>query len=123
MTLDKLLDVLRTHPESLEFEDVMTVITDNFIYTPSRFTNGLGNERIVNAAGENEGSCKIFALGQLLGLSEGQALSCFGKFYREDVLTSPHATNHANIRTFMRHGWAGIHFDHPALVPKYQAED
>ena len=119
MTLDDLLEVLRTQPGSLEFEDVMTVIADNFIYTPCRFTNGLGDDLIVNAAGENEGSCKIFALGQLLGLGEGQTLACFGQFYREDVLQSPHATNHANIRTFMRHGWAGIHFDRPPLVPNY----
>ena len=118
MSLVDLLVVLRNKPDSLEFADVMTVIAENFVYIPCRFTNGLGDDLIVNAAGENEGSCKIFALGQLLGLSEGQTLACFGKFYRDDVLLAPDASNHANIRTFMRHGWAGINFDRPALVPK-----
>lgn len=118
MTLDNLLLLLRTRPDLVEFHDVMAVIADNFVYSPCPFTNGLGDNIVINAAGENEGSCKIFALGRLLGLSEGQTLACFGKFYREDVLQHPDGTNHANIRAFMRHGWAGIHFDGPALVPK-----
>ena len=96
----------------------MLVIAAQYAYTPTRFTNGRGDDRIVNMAGENEGSCKIFALGQLLGLTQQQTLACFGRFYREDVLQHPQGDNHANIRCFMRHGWAGIHFDSEALVPK-----
>ena len=118
MSLDNLLAELRSHPESVEFANVMAVITENFVYTPCRFSNGIGDDLVVNAAGENEGSCKIFALGQLLGLDEDQTLACFGKFYREDVLQQPDGVDHANIRTFMRHGWAGIHFAGQALVPK-----
>lgn len=118
MTLETLLLLLRTNPDIVEFQDVMAIIADNFAYSPCRFTNGLGEDLVVNAAGENEGSCKIFALGQLLGLSEDQTLACFGKFYREDVLQKPDGEDHANIRTFMRHGWAGIHFAGPVLVPK-----
>lgn len=118
MTLKTLLLLLRTKPDTVEFQDVMAVIADNYAYSPCRFTNGLGEDLVVNAAGENEGSCKIFALGQLLGLDEDQTLACFGKFYREDVLQQPDGVDHANIRTFMRHGWAGIHFTGQALVPK-----
>lgn len=119
MTLETLLNLLRTRPDTVEFQDVMAVIADNYDYSPCRFTNGLGDDLVVNAAGENEGSCKIFAFGKLLGLSEDQILACFGKFYREDVLQQPDELNHANIRTFMRHGWAGIHFDGQVLVAKH----
>lgn len=119
MTLQQLLHRIHTTPAKVEFDEVMTVIEENFVYTPSRFTNGHGNDCIINAAGENEGSCKIFALGQLLHLTEAQTLACFGKYYREDVLSDPKGTNHANIRSFIRHGRAGIHFDTPALAPKH----
>jgi hypothetical protein len=123
MTLENLMTLLQTNPDSIEFQDVMTVIADGYVYTPTCFTNGFGDDLVVNAAGENEGSCKIFALGQLLGLSERQTLACFGKFYREDVLQHPEGADHSNIRTFIRHGWAGIHFDNQALVPKTTATD
>jgi hypothetical protein len=115
MTLENLLYLLQTNPDSVEFQDVMTVIAERYDYTPIRFTNGLGDDLVVNAAGENEGSCKIFAFGQLLGLTEKQTLACFGSFYRNDVLLHPQGVNHANIRRFMRHGWAGIHFEGEAL--------
>ncbi len=119
MTLEQLLHQLHTTPARIEFDDVMRVIRENFVYTPSRFTNGYDNDRVINDAGENEGSCKIFALGQLLRLTESQTLACFGTYYREDVLSDPDGINHANIRCFMRHGWAGIHFDTPALARKH----
>ena len=34
----------------------------------------------------------------------------------------PDGDAHANIRAFMKHGWAGIKFDGPGLKPK-QAGD
>jgi hypothetical protein len=118
MTPETLLHQLQTAPASVEFDDVMTVIEENFIYTPTHFTNGHGDDCIRNAAGENEGSCKIFALGQLLQLTKEQTLACFGKYYRQDVLQNPDGASHANIRTFMRYGWSGIHFDKLALQSK-----
>lgn len=118
MTLENLLGLLQTNPDKVEFQDVMTVIAAQYDYTPTRFSNGLGDDRIMNAAGENEGSCKVFALGQLLGLNQQQTLACFGRYYREDVMQHPRGDKHANIRRFMRHGWAGIHFENQALTPK-----
>ena len=118
MKLENLLGLLQTNPDKVEFQDVMTMIAEQYDYAPTRFTNGLGDDVVVNAAGENEGSCKIFALGQLHGLTEQQTLACFGSFYRDDVLLHPQAVNHTNIRRFMRHGWAGIHFEGEALRPK-----
>lgn len=96
--------------ESLDFEDSIALIEAHFDYTPCAFRNGEQH----NAAGENGGSCKILAFGQLMGLDEQQTLACFGRFYR-DVLATPNGTDHANIRNFMAHGWAGVEFEGTAL--------
>lgn len=96
----------------------MQVIEDNYIYTPSRFTNGNGSSQVTNEAGSNEGSCKIFSFAQLNNLNRKQTLACFGKFYRHDVLEYPDNNDHANIRNFIEYGWNGIHFDAIALAEK-----
>lgn len=109
----------RTQPQTVEFQTAIDTINANFDYTPTRFTNGRGDDKVVNAAGSNEGSCRLFAFALLQGLSQAETLALFGKYYREDVLLHADASDHANIRTFMRHGWAGIHFDGVALKPKH----
>ncbi|MBO0611618.1 HopJ type III effector protein [Thiothrix fructosivorans] len=114
MTLNTLLTQLATAPEQIRFADVLATIAANYTYTPQTFTNGSGDDTVTNPAGTNEGSCKLFAFAHLQGLSATQTLACFGEHYR-DVLATPTDTNHANIRTFMRHGWAGIHFNGNAL--------
>ncbi len=113
-----LLDKLSTRPEQVSFEEVMETIARHYHYTPTRFSNGKGDHRIDNAAGSNEGSCKIFAFARLHQLSEAQTLACFGQYYRGDVLAHPEGTDHANIRTFMKEGWRGIHFDQNPLTSK-----
>ena len=115
MTPEQLLDRLNTEPDAIEFEQVMALIAEHYHYTPTRFTNGIGDSTLVNEAGSNEGSCKIFALGRLLTLNESQTLACFGRYYREDVLNHPEGNDHMNIRTFMRSGWDGIAFESEAL--------
>ncbi|WP_296058595.1 HopJ type III effector protein [uncultured Amphritea sp.] len=97
-----------------DFEDTIAVIAANYDYTPTRFTNG----DLVNDAGTNEGSCKIFAFAQINQLSEQQTLNCFGRFYRNDVLENPQGSDHGNIRNFMVHGWSGISFGQAALTAK-----
>lgn len=99
--------------DGLDFEDTQAVINEHFDYTPSAFSNG----KIRNEAGQNEGSCKIFALGQLLQLNQEQTLACFGRFYR-DVLNTPDGSDHGNIRNFMVSGWDGIRFESQPLTPK-----
>lgn len=115
MSLEKLNEKLQSSPETIEFADVMAVIEQHYDYTPQRFSNG---PAVVNEAGSNEGSCKLFALGQLLKLTEAQTLACFGKYYRQDVLGNPEGDDHGNIRSFMNSGWAGINFDGVALTAK-----
>mgnify|MGYP005996498551 CR=1 FL=1 len=103
--------------KQLDFEDTMAVISEHFNYVPTAFTNGTSDTCVSNAAGQNEGSCKIFAFAQLLGLNEEQTLLCFGRFY-QDVINTPDGTDHGNIRNFMRDGWKGIHFEGQALTRK-----
>ncbi len=114
--MNKLEELLSSTPETIEFDQVIQHIKENYIYTPTRFTNGRGDTQVINEAGSNEGSCKIFSFGQLNNLNEKQTLACFGNYYREDVLEHPENTNHANIRNFIQSGWAGIHFDGIALT-------
>jgi len=113
-SLESLLQQLKTSSENIEFDQVMSVITDHYDYTPSAFSNG----STFNDAGQNEGSCKIFAFARINGLSEQQTLSCFGKYYREDVLGNPDGDDHANIRQFIENGWSGINFETSALQAK-----
>lgn len=101
-----------------DFEDVIAYVNDHYEYTPTRFSNGRGADAVINEAGKNEGSCRLFALARIKGLSEADTVQLFGRFYRDDVLKNPQGTDHGNIRTFLREGWAGIQFDGVALTPK-----
>ena len=106
----------RLRAGEIDFEDTITVINALYDYTATRFANGLTNT-VINEAGQNEGSCRIFAFAQLNLFTEAETVACFGRFYRE-VLNDPTGTSHGNIRAFMRDGWAGICFDGCALTSK-----
>jgi len=118
MSIETIVHKIKHTPEKVSFNEIIAAITAHYDYTPSRFSNGLAADTVINEAGSNEGSCKIFAFAQLHGLSETETLACFGDYYRQDVLENPADHDHANIRTFMRHGWAGIHFEGAALSKK-----
>ncbi|MES2490827.1 MAG: HopJ type III effector protein [Pseudomonadota bacterium] len=113
MSLPTFLQRLKETPDQIEFADTIAAIEDHYAYTPTAFRNG----EVENAAGQNGGSCKIFAFAKLQDLSVNETLACFGRYYREDVLQHPDATDHQNIRTFMRSGWNGIAFTGEALRP------
>lgn len=104
--------------ERVSFQETIAVINDNYHYTPTAFTNGLDAEQLLNAAGTNEGSCKIFAFASLHCFTAAQTLSLFGDYYWEDVLLHPDAQDHQNIRNFIKFGWSGIHYAGVALVAK-----
>jgi hypothetical protein len=97
---------LNDSPESVEFADVIALIDDAFTFTPTAFING----EVSNDANQNNGSCKLLALGQYLQLTQGQTLALFGGFYRDDVLKNPDGDDHANIRNFMKSGHEGVSF-------------
>lgn len=101
-----LMEQLHSTPERIEFQDVIAFIEANFIFTPTAFTNG----KVQNEANQNNGSCKLLALGQYLKLTNEQTLALFGCYYRDDVLGNPAGSDHANIRNFMLTGAAGVIF-------------
>ena len=115
MTLQQLLAGLEAGEQ--DFEAVQAWILAHYDYTPAGFVNGLGEGAVSNPPGTNEGSCRLFAFALDQGLDAETTLRCFGRHYRH-VLADPAGSDHANIRQFMRHGWAGIRFEGLALVRK-----
>ena len=97
----------------IDFEQTMAVIEANYDYREVAFRNGEQH----NEAGQNGGSCKIFAFAKLQGYDEQLTLNCFGRFYR-DVLATPEGDDHANIRNFINSGWQGIEFNELPLTAK-----
>lgn len=95
------------------FPETIAHIDENYIFTPTTFKNG--NQ--INNAGENNGSCKIFTFAKLHQLTKEETLILFGDFY-QDVLNTPDATDHQNIRNFITFGWDGIQFEGVALELK-----
>lgn len=117
-SLHSLLQRIDESPENIDFNEVIAVISEHYHYTPTDFHNGMGDDALCNAADTNTGSCRIFAFARLHDLDEDSTLSCFGSFYREDVLKFPTRNDHGNIRRFMRDGWAGIRFAGDVLKVK-----
>lgn len=114
MELNAFIEKLNQQPEQVEFEHTIAVIDAFYDFVPTSFTNGSTR----NDAGQNNGSCKIFAFGKLNGLDKASTLACFGRFYRQDVLENPQGEDHANIRNFIQSGWDGVHFNGEALIAK-----
>lgn len=114
MNINDFLNKLEQDPSKVDFEGAMAVIDAHYSFEPAAFRNGA----ISNKSGENNGSCKIFALGLLHKLSEQQTLACFGDYYRRDVLANPDNDDHQNIRSFIKNGWRGISFESVALIEK-----
>lgn len=104
-------EAVRIHLASLraghaDFDDTLALIGRYFDYQPTGFHNG----PLINAAGENAGSCRVFALGQYCSLSEADALQLFAQHYQQ-VLNDPSGDSHGNIRQFISTGWSGIRFE------------
>ena len=112
--LEDLVAHLCEAPNTIEFGEVITLIDNTFFFSPTAFENGA----IKNLENQNNGSCKLLALGQYLKLSNEQTLALFGSFYRDDVLKNPNGEDHANIRNFMQTGHAGVTFEQFPLVLK-----
>ena len=108
---NKIQKILNT--DTISFQEVIAFIDENYHFTPTLFKNG--NQ--INNAGENNGSCKIFAFAKLHNLTKEETLSLFGDYYK-DVLNTPEANDHQNIRNFMQFGWNGIVFEEEVLTEK-----
>lgn len=114
MEIKSFLKKLNETPELVAFDETMAVVDAHYDFTPTAFQNG----ETLNAAGQNNGSCKLFSFARLQQLTPQQTLHCFGAYYREDVLKHPEGTDHQNIRNFVKYGWNGIEFGGQALTPK-----
>ncbi|HTN29941.1 MAG TPA: HopJ type III effector protein [Pseudomonas sp.] len=111
MTLNDFRAALRS--EQHLFADTLAFIAVQYDYTPSAFRNGAQQ----NAAGQNEGSCKVLGMALLEGLMDDEALRAFGEHYRS-VLATPEGSDHGNIRALMQTGLAGVVFEQSPLVRK-----
>lgn len=109
-----LIEKLNSKPNEISFQEIISFIDENFDFTPTKFKNG----EIINEAGQNNGSCKLFSFAKLAKLSKQETLNCFGDYYRIDVLKHTEGTDHQNIRNFILFGWEGIDFDQEALKAK-----
>jgi len=117
MSLTSFLEKIKNNT-AVSFDETLAVITENYHYQPTEFSNGLHEDTLISKAGTNEGSCRIFSFAKRHQLSPQQTLNLFGDFYRLDVLNNPDGSDHQNIRLFMRYGWEGIAFNGVALTPR-----
>ena len=103
----------RLHSGQHLFAETLAFIAEHYDYQPSAFVNG----GVENAAGQNEGSCKVLGLALLEGLSLEDCLHAFGEHYRA-VLATPDGSDHANIRALMANGLGGVRFAQAPLTRK-----
>lgn len=95
----------RLHAHDFPFAETLSFIAKYYEYSPCAFSNG----ELQNAAGQNEGACRLIGLAQLEELSLEETLLAFGEHYRS-VLASPDAQDHGNIRALMNSGLSGVRF-------------
>ena len=112
MTQDEYIEILKSGAK-MKFEDLMSIIDQDYEYTPAAFSNG----EVENSVDENQGSAKLFCFAAVNQLSALETLHCFGQHYQE-VLNDPKGDSHANIRNFITYGWEGLKFESPVLNKK-----
>ena len=113
MTIPEFKTKLKTTPTAITFKETMQVIEDHYNFNPTAFTNG----DIINNAGENNGSCKLFAFAMHQEFTKEETLLCFGEHY-QTVLADKNGASHQNIRNFMQTGFKGLSFENEALTLK-----
>lgn len=113
MTLPEFKTKLKTTPTAITFKETMQVIENYYTFNPTAFKNG----DIINNAGENNGSCKLFAFTMHQELTKEETLLCFGEYY-QTVLEDKNGTSHQNIRNFMKTSFKGLSFENEALTLK-----
>ena len=114
MTLANFKENLKNTPTTTKFTDTMAVIEKNYDFLPTAFKNGA----LENDAGQNSGSCKLFAFAKKEGFTKEETLACFGQYYFDDVLKDVNGSGHQNIRNFMKTGFEGLVFEKEALTLK-----
>ncbi|WP_392348656.1 HopJ type III effector protein [uncultured Polaribacter sp.] len=113
MTITEFKTKLKTTPTAITFKETMQVIEDYYTFNPTAFANG----DIINNAGENNGSCKLFAFAMHQEFTKEATLFSFGEHY-QTVLADKNGASHQNIRNFMQTGFKGLSFENEALTLK-----
>ncbi|WP_299619565.1 HopJ type III effector protein [uncultured Tenacibaculum sp.] len=113
MTLQEFKHKLQNEPATIDFSETISVIEDNYNFTPSAFKNGV----LENEVSQNQGSCKVFSFAIQQELTQEETLACFGQYYAE-VVNEPNGTGHQNIRNFMNTGFEGLSFENETLFKK-----
>ena len=113
MTIPEFKTKLKTTPTAITFKETMQVIENYYTFNPTAFKNG----DIINNAGENNGSCKLFAFAMHQEFTKEETLLCFGEHY-QTVLEDKNGTSHQNIRNFIQTGFKGLSFENEALTLK-----
>ena len=113
MTIQEFKTKLKSNLSAVIFAETMQVIEDYYTFNPTAFTNG----DIINNAGENNGSCKLFAFAMHQEFTKEETLLCFGEHY-QTVLEDKNGTSHQNIRNFIQTGFKGLSFENEALTLK-----
>ena len=113
MTITEFKTKLKTTPTAITFKETMQVIEDYYTFNPTAFANG----DIINNAGENNGSCKLFAFAMHQEFTKEATLFSFGEHY-QTVLADKNGASHQNIRNFMKTGFKGLSFENEALTLK-----
>jgi len=112
MNIEAFKEKLKATPKEIGFKDTMAVVEANYNFVPTAFTNGT----LRNEAGQNSGSCKVFAFALKQGLTKDETLACFGTYYFDEVLNDIEGNGHQNIRNFMKTGFEGLSFEGEALT-------
>jgi len=110
MTIQQFRTKLEANLTTITFAETMQVIENYYNFNPTAFTNG----DTINNAGENNGSCKLFAFAMHQEFTKAATLACFGEYY-QNVLEDKNGTSHQNIRNFMQTGFKGLSFESEAL--------
>ena len=105
---------------NVKFTEVMAKIDELYDHNPQfGYSSGVGTDgfETENKAGTNAGSNKVFYFAKMHDFTEEMTLRLFCEHY-QDVLDTPEGQSHLNIRSFMKNGWAGIHFEGETLRAK-----
>jgi HopJ type III effector protein len=93
----------------------MALIDAHYDYFAVPFSVG----DVKSKANENTGSAKIFSFALMTKMDVDTTLKMFGEHYRN---LKPDGTDHPNIRSFKKLGWAGVTFPSGlAIASKLQA--
>jgi len=114
---DQLPQILEMWTEG-NFDRFIALIDSIFETHPVEFHNGIINHgetattsasytTLINEAGSNLWSLKVFAFAIMMGYTASQALSLFGEHYN-DVIEDPNSGRHLNIEQVYKHWLWGV---------------